>query len=116
MYHYFNKFINENASVMYTDQIKISITKKRIYYGKPPLTEDEVDELVQKKLGAARKILLEALDVFCGVKKIQDLSEEFREAIRQHSRGKSDSLFPSQRNSKGGNKGKRPLLLGSQTR
>ncbi len=102
---------------MYKEEVKVklSITKKRTYYGKPPLTEDEVVDLINKRIKKTNALLSEALDVFCGFKKIREISPTLKEAILEHNRSGGNSTNSSRSNIKGSGKKRRNLLSGSKT-
>lgn len=97
---------------MHTEtELKFSI-KKRTYYGKPPLTDDEVNEKVKRKTKFVKKMLEEALDVLTGKKKFPDCSQEFQGLARAHYRGESDGYLLSRSDTKSKSKGRGNLLRG----
>lgn len=93
-------------------KVKLSVTKKRTYYGKPPLTEDEVNEMVKKKTKLHVELLREAMEILTGKRKSTDLSPQFREFAHDYIRGEAGSHPTPRRNKEIPGRKRRDLLHG----
>ncbi len=72
-------------------ETKISVKRKRVYYGRPPLTQKEVEERVNKGISSYKKAFEELIDIVLGKRQWKDCSDELREIIREKRLG--DSSF-----------------------